>query len=207
MNMTSLSRWGSSNLPVIKPSMSRGPKIWSVKEGNRKIRKLNLMLPSLELKTISMMNLLAQGRTKEKGTMGNKKSGVFTAGRVFTLNMPTWRKILMKKPLSLEESHQSSGELSEERSLRSGTTAWERSCPYGKHFEVQITADWKWSFKSHDGWKRLLFILGDQQIHSHPLGRWLHHHYQRTRYCKSRKWFFSNVLYVPSLAANLLSVC
>ena len=45
------------------------------------------MLPSLELKISSMMNLLAQGRTKEKGTMGKKNLGVLTAGRVFTLNM------------------------------------------------------------------------------------------------------------------------
>ena len=102
MNMTSLSRWGSPDLPVINPSMSRGPKIWRVKESSRKTRKLNLMLPSqLELKINSMMNLPAQGRTKEKGTMGNKKSGVLTAGRVFTLNMSAWRKSLMKQPLSL----------------------------------------------------------------------------------------------------------
>ena len=46
------------------------------------------MLPSLELETGSMMNLLVQGRTKEKGTMGKKKSSVLTVGRVFTLNMP-----------------------------------------------------------------------------------------------------------------------
>ena len=45
------------------------------------------MLPSLELKISSMMNLPAQGRTKEKGTMGKKESGVLTVGRVFILNM------------------------------------------------------------------------------------------------------------------------
>ena len=28
-------------------------------------------------------------KNKEKGTMGKKKLGVLTAGRVFTLNMPT----------------------------------------------------------------------------------------------------------------------
>ena len=47
------------------------------------------MLPSLDLKISSMMNLLAQGITKEKGIMGKKKSDFLTAGRVFTLNMPT----------------------------------------------------------------------------------------------------------------------
>ena len=88
MNMTSLSRWGSSDLLMIKHFMSQGPMISRVKESSRKIRKLNLMLPSLELKTNSMMNLSAQGRTKEKGTMGKKKSSVLTEGRVFTLNMP-----------------------------------------------------------------------------------------------------------------------
>ena len=46
------------------------------------------MLQSLDLKISSMMNLPAQGKTKENGTMGKKKSGVLTAGRVFTLNMP-----------------------------------------------------------------------------------------------------------------------
>ena len=86
--MTSLSRWGSYDLPVIKTSMSQGPKISTVKESSRKMRKLNLMLPILELKTSSMMNLSTQGRTKEKGTMGKKNSSVLTMGRVFTLNMP-----------------------------------------------------------------------------------------------------------------------
>ena len=46
------------------------------------------MLASLELKTSSMMNLSTQGRTKEKGIMGKKESGVLTAGRVFTLKIP-----------------------------------------------------------------------------------------------------------------------
>ena len=43
------------------------------------------MLLSLELKTSSMMSLSASGRTKEKGTMERKKSGVHTVGRDSTL--------------------------------------------------------------------------------------------------------------------------
>ena len=65
-----------------------GPKDLKGKGKQLKIRKLNLMLPSLELKINSMMNLLAKGRTKENGTMGKKNSSVLIAGRVFTLNMP-----------------------------------------------------------------------------------------------------------------------
>ena len=61
------------------------------------------MLLILELKTNSMMNLLAQGRTKEKGTMARKKSSVHIAGRASTLNMPAWKRNLMKLPLSLRE--------------------------------------------------------------------------------------------------------
>ena len=61
-----------------------------------------MMLPNLELKNSSMMNLPAQGRTKEKGTKGKEKLGVLNMGMFFNLNMPTSRKILMKQPLSLK---------------------------------------------------------------------------------------------------------
>ena len=65
-----------------------GPKDLNGKGNSRRTQKLNLKLLSLKLKTNSMMNLPVQGRTKEKGTMGKKKSSVLTAGRFFTLNMP-----------------------------------------------------------------------------------------------------------------------
>ena len=87
--MTSLSRWGSSDLPVIKPFMSQGPNIGRVNESNRRTQKPNLMLLNLELKISSMMSLSAQGRTKEKDTMERKNSSVLIAGRDSTLNMPT----------------------------------------------------------------------------------------------------------------------
>ena len=65
-----------------------GPKDLKGKGKQQKNPKLNLMLLSLELKTSSMMSLLAQGRTKEKGTMARKKSSVHTTGRASTPNMP-----------------------------------------------------------------------------------------------------------------------
>ena len=65
-----------------------GPKDLKGKGKQQKNQKLSLMLPILELKISSMMDLPAQGRTKKKGTTGNKKSSVLTVGRVFTLNMP-----------------------------------------------------------------------------------------------------------------------
>ena len=135
------------------------------------------------------MSLLAQGRTKEKGTMARKKSSVLIAGRASTLNMPAWRRILMKQPLSLREitsifRKDFRGEINKigNHSMKKVMPSW--------HFEVQSTLDWFWSFKPHDGWKILLLIFGDRKIHPHPHGRWLHHHFRRTRYCWSRKWFF-----------------
>ena len=156
----------------------------------QRIRKLNLMLPSLELKTSSMMNLSTQGRTKEKVTMGKKKSSVRTAGRVFTLNMPAWRKILMKKRLCLRGitsifQRAFGGEITKIRnhSMRKVMPSWKAlRSPKNCWLNMELRTTW-W-------WKRLLFIPGDRQIHSHPHGRWLHHHFRRTRYCRSRKWFF-----------------
>ena len=63
------------------------PKDLKGKGKQQKNKKLNLMLPSLELKTSSMVNLPAQGRIKEKGTMARKKSSVIISGRASTLNM------------------------------------------------------------------------------------------------------------------------
>ena len=87
--MISLSRWGSLDTPVIKPSMSRGPNIGRVKKSSRRNQKLNSKLLSVKLKTSSMMSLSAQTRAKEKGIMERKKSSDHTMGRASTLNMPT----------------------------------------------------------------------------------------------------------------------
>ena len=51
------------------------------------------------------MNLPAQGITKEKGTMGKKKSGVLTAGRVFTLKNAWMKKNLDEATSLLERNH------------------------------------------------------------------------------------------------------
>ena len=164
--MISLSRWGSSDPPVIKPSMSQGPNIWRVKEISRRTQKPNSKLLSPKLKT-SLKILSAWRRKKEKGIMEIKKSSVHTTGRDSTLNMPTWKETWWSYLSPWEKSHQSSGKLSEGRSARSGTTAWKRSCPHGKYFEFQSALDRLWSFEPHDGWKRLLLILGDRKIHPH----------------------------------------
>ena len=50
--------------------------------------KTKFEAPKPKVETSSMMSLLAQGRTKEKGTMERKKSSVHTVGRDSTLNMP-----------------------------------------------------------------------------------------------------------------------
>ena len=127
----------SSNPPVIKPSMSQGPKIWRVKESSIRTQKLNSKLLSLKFKTNSMMSLPAQRRTKEKGsrriqrlnfilqrlkkriskksllgqintiireTKEKIKSSVPIAGRASTLNMPAWRRNLMRRILSSRET-------------------------------------------------------------------------------------------------------
>ena len=150
-----------------------------------------MKLLTIKFKTSSMKSLPTQRRTKEKGIMERKKSSVHTVGRASTLNMPTWRrKTWWSYFSSWEKSHQSFGNLLEKRLARSRTTTWKRSCSHGKHFEVQISLDIFWSFESHDGWKRLFLIFGDQKIHSHPHGRWLHNHIWRIRYCRSWGWLF-----------------
>ena len=83
--------------------MSWGPMIWRVNESSKRTQKTNLKLLSLKLKTNNMKSLPARRRTKEKGIMGRKKSSVHTVRKDSTLNMPAWRRILMKLPLSLRE--------------------------------------------------------------------------------------------------------
>ena len=150
-----------------------------------------------------MMNLSAQGRTKEKRTMGNKNSSVLTAGRVFTLNMLARIKILMKQTLSLRgitsifrrRDHQDREPQHEKGHALMASTSKSKALLIDSGASNHMMAE-KDSFSSFETIKSIPIHMGDDStIISEGQGT-----------VDLENGFFSNVLYVPSLAENILSV-
>ena len=140
-------------IPVIKPSMSQGPKIWRLKESSKRTQKPNSKLLSLKLKTSSMKSLLTRRRTKTKGIMERKKSSVHTAGRASTLNMPAWKRNLMKLLLFLREitsifQKAFEGEISKIRNhnMKKVMPSWE-ALRSPKHSELILELQTTWWLK------------------------------------------------------------